>query len=479
MKFPQHRGNAASILDNLKAKKSDDLPWQSGKVFAYIFDAGDDTLDLVHDAYGLFLTENGLDPTSFPSLLELEKEVVGMALNLTQAPDSAGGSFTSGGTESILLAIKTARDFARANKPEITEPELVLPETAHAAFFKACSYFDVKPIVVPIDPKTFRAVPEAMAAAITENSIMMVGSTPSYAHGVIDPIRELASIAEEKGILFHVDACVGGFVLPFAKKLGYDIPDFDFSIPGVTSISMDIHKYGYAAKGASLVLHRDAAIKKYQIFSCASWSGYTVINPTILSSKSGGPIAAAWAAINHLGEEGYCEIVDKKMQASKKLQDGIAKIEGIYVLGEPDACMFSIAAEDFDIFPIAEKMKTKGWYIQPQLAVANSPENIHFSINGANTPHVDALLVDLEACVKDVRANQKPFELPLELTDDIMALLENLTPEIFDEVVKLLGSDGGDIPEHMEEVNVILNQMSTKAREEILKEFINRLYAPV
>ena len=229
-----------------------------------------------------------------------------MAAAHVSGDESVVGNFTSGGTESILMAVKTARDYCRPKKPGITEPEMLMPATAHAAFHKAAKYFDVKPVLVPVDGNTFKADVAAIRQAITENTILMVGSAPSYAHGVVDPIEELAALAREHDLLFHTDACVGGFMLPYLNQLGETIPKFGFDVPGVTSLSMDLHKYGYTPKNASVVLYRDKSIRRKQIFACANWPGYTVVNGAAQSSKTGGPLAAAWAVLNALRLASAC-----------------------------------------------------------------------------------------------------------------------------------------------------------------------------
>jgi sphinganine-1-phosphate aldolase len=348
MKMPKHGKPANDILSELESFKAHDLPWQDGKVFAYVYDSGPEGNDLLKKAYSMYLSENALDPTVFPSTLKLENDIISMAASLVGGGDDTVGNFTTGGTESIMLAVKTARDYFRKIKPEISQPELVLPHTAHAAFHKACHYLDVKAVVVPVDALTFKAIPSEMEKAITPNTILMVGSAPGYAQGVIDPIPDMAAIAQKHDILFHTDACVGGLFLPFAKKLGYDIPPFDLSVPGVTSLSMDFHKFGYAAKGASAVLYNSRDLRRFQLFAHSGWAGYTIINTTILSSKGGGPLAACWAILHLLGEEGYLRIVKGCMEATQKIIRWTETHDtGLYVLGQtarqPDRYCFQKA----------------------------------------------------------------------------------------------------------------------------------------
>ena len=240
---------------------------------------------------------------AFPSLKKFEADVIAMTASLLGGDDETVGNLTTGGTESILMAVKTAREWGRAKRPGVAAPEMILPASAHPAFDKAAHYFDVKAIRVPV-ARDLRADVNAMRDALTRNTILIVGSAPSYPHGVVDPISDIASIAHAQEILCHVDACVGGFVLPFVRKLGYAIPDFDLRVPGVTSLSVDLHKYAYAAKGASVILYKNRALRRHQFFATTDWSGGIYISPTMTGTRAGGAIAAAFAVLNFLGAEG-------------------------------------------------------------------------------------------------------------------------------------------------------------------------------
>ncbi len=475
MKFPSTGQAADALLNQLNARKQNDVPWEEGRVFAYVYDAGEEAKQLLKDAFTSYLTENGLDPTSFPSCMELEKDVIGMAVDLLNGGDDATGTFTSGGTESILLSLKTTRDYYRDVKPEIKTPEILMPTTAHPAFHKACHYFDLKAVLVDVDDD-FRAIPEKMEAAITPNTILMVGSAPSYAHGAIDPIEALGQIALRHDLRLHVDACVGGMYLPFARELGYDIPEFDLGVPGVTQLSMDFHKWGYAAKGASCILYKDRAIRRYQIFSYANWTGYAVINPGITSTKSGGPVAACWAILNHLGKEGYLRLVDESQKATARILDAVAAIEGMEVMGDPRVNMIAIRAIDFDIFPLAEEMKNRGWYIQPQFGYANSTENLHLSVGYHNAKAVDEFVLDLTEVAHSTRQAQLGQDR-FVLADELREFIVNSGPEVMDQLGDIMG-DGSELPESMVEINNILNALPADSREMLLGEYVNRLYNP-
>ena len=475
MHIPQQGLSKEEILNTLQAFKSRDMDWKAGKVWCYIYNPGDDPAEVTREAYLSYLSENGLDPSVFPSLLKVETDVVRAMINLLRGDSNAVGHLTSGGTESIMLAVKTARDKARAEHPEITQPEMILPKTAHAAFHKAAHYLNVKPVVVDIDPQTFKVRAEDMRAAITPNTILLVASAPSYSQGVIDPIEEIGRIAQEKNLLFHVDACVGGLHLSFLRKLGYDVPDFDFTVPGVTSISTDLHKYGYAAKGCSAIMYRSKNIRKYQIFASTDTTGYTLINPTMLSSKTGGPMAGAWAILNFLGEEGYKKIIQDVQEATKKLIDGINAIDGLQVLGQPEMCMFSFKSDVINVYQLADEMSKRGWYIQGQFSTPLTPRNLHVSVNQGTIHNVDVLLQDLRECVEIVKS-----KTPID-SDTIKAMvgaaLQDLNPEAaFNQLAASAGLTGTELPGEMAFINEVLDALPDELCNVFLVNYFNDLY---
>jgi len=475
MKLPQKGMTRGDIANRLDAFKTDDLDWQSGKVFGYVFDPGKEAMEVGKEAYMKFLTENALDFTSFPSLYKFEREVVDMGLRHLNGGPETVGNFTSGGTESILLAVKAAREYTAMHKPSIKTPEMILPITAHAAFHKAANYLSIKVVPTDVD-KNFRADVEAVTAAITDNTILIVGSAPSYAHGVVDPIAAMAGIARKNNIFFHTDACVGGFMLPFFKTLGEPVPDFDFAVPGVTSISMDLHKYAYTPKGASLILYCSKEIRKHQIFACSHWTGYTIINNAVMSSRSGGPMAAAYAVLNFIGEEGYLEIARKKIAATRKLVEGIRAHKDLILMAEPDFCMFSFTSETISVFHLIDEMNARGWYIQPALSYAHSRHNIHLSINFSNVEWVDAFLADLNHSIekiRDVAHGETGDALKNEFANMDPAALSDL------EIAQLLelAEIGGDgFPEKMAQINEMLNALPAGLRERLLVEYTNGIF---
>jgi len=476
MKLPEHGRSEAELMADLDAYGEGDLKWREGRIFAYVYDPGPEVDAVAKKAYMRYLTENALDPTAFPSLVRFENEVVAIARDHLNGDSEVVGNFTSGGTESCMLAVKTARDYFRAVKPEITEPEIVLPVTAHAAFQKGAHYMGLKPVLVPVNPHTYRADPAQMEAAMTPNTVLVVASAPSYAHGVVDPVPEIAALAQKHGVLCHVDGCVGGFMLPFFRELGLECPDFDFSVPGVTSMSMDLHKYAYCPKGASVILHKNKDLRRHQIFTCSDWTGYTVINPTILSTKSGGPLAACWTVLNHVGKDGYRALARRMWDATWRLVEGIEKIPGLKLLTKPDFCMFAIGSDDFSIFTVIDDMKKRGWFIQPQLGFLGSQANAHISVYQRSEAEVDAFLADLAKAA----AAAPELERGPEHNRLVNALerykSEGLTDELFLEFFDIAGVADGDVPERLGPLNQILNSLPPEFTKEALTDFMNDLY---
>lgn len=387
--LPRQGKKREELKKLMEEARRDDADWRHGKTAGYVFYAGEDILEVAQEAYLMFFSENGLGLKAFPSLKRFETEVVAMIARLLHG-DQAIGNMTSGGTESLLLTVKTARDRARVEHPHITEPAIVLPVTAHPAFNKAAHYFGLKVIRTPVR-EDFRADVSALEAAITENTVLVVGSAPDYSYGVIDPISDLAAIAQERKIYFHVDACMGGFLLPFLEKLGYAIPPFDFRVPGVTSISADIHKYGFGAKGASTLLYRDASIHKYQGFDFQDWPTGLYSSPTIAGTRPGGAIAAAWAVMHYLGEEGYLKLAEKIMCTTTALIQGINQIPELEVWGKPDMSLFAYGSRTLDIYAVADGMSARGWFVNRQMV----PPGIHLTVTPAHEPIIDSYLRDL------------------------------------------------------------------------------------
>jgi len=476
MRIPEKGWSREEIFGQLERFRANDTPWREGRTWAYVYDPGPAAESVIKEAFSSYLGENGLDPTAFPSALQMENEVIAMAASHLNGDSEVVGCFTSGGTESLMLAVKAARDRARERRPELREPEMVLPETAHASFQKAGHYLGVKPVIVPVDPSSFRADVAAVRSAINERTVLLVGSAISYAHGVVDPIRELGQLALEKDLLLHVDGCMGGFLLQYFARLGAPVPEYDFRVPGVTSISMDLHKYAFAAKGASTILYRDKELRKYQMYACSNWSGYTVINTTVQSTKSAGPVAAAWAALKFIGDDGYLELARKVKDATGRIAAAIEAIPELRLLGRPDMNLLAFASDSVSVFHIADEMKERNWYVQPQLAFGCSPENIHLSINPESVRWVDAMLADLRESIE--KAKRLPSgELAPKIREAFGQLEpEDLGEEVFRTLLGMAGISGSALPRRMAEINEILNALPVRLRERLLVEYLNDLY---
>ncbi|MEV4541900.1 pyridoxal phosphate-dependent decarboxylase family protein [Micromonospora echinaurantiaca] len=491
---------AETVLAELRRLRKLDRPTHGGRLFAYVYDPAVPGLDeLAVAAYAESAHVNGLDPTAFPSLLAMENALVGAAARLlgggpgSTAPDVVG-SVTSGGTESLILAVKAARDA----HPEIAAPRIVVPASAHAAFAKAAHYLRVALDPVPVSAETLRPAAADIAAAIGPETVLVVCSAPSYAHGVVDPVAEIAAVAAAAGVRCHVDACFGGWTLPWLRRLGAPVPPFDFAVPGVTSISVDLHKYAYAPKGVSVLLHRDAALRAPQYFAFADWPGYTMINPVIASTRSGGPIAAAYATLRHLGDDGYLRLAALTRDAVSGLADAVRGVDGLRLMAEPESTVVCFTSTDpeLDLFVLVDELAARGWHTQPQLSYADLPASVHLTVTASVAPRVAEFGPDLLAAVAAARAAG-----PVRLPDELRALASTLTPEALtpDLVAGLaaglgLGAVGaagdgagageastsgtGPLPERMALVNALLDAAPPALRERLLVEFVGLLQRP-
>ncbi|WP_406078227.1 pyridoxal phosphate-dependent decarboxylase family protein [Micromonospora sp. NBC_00858] len=486
-------GVAADVaLAEVRELRAGDRPTHGGRLFAYVYDPAVPGLDdLAAAAYRESAHVNGLDPTAFPSLLAMENALVGAAGRVlgggpgTTAPDVVG-SVTSGGTESLILAVKAARDA----HPELAAPRIVVPASAHAAFAKAAHYLRVALDVVPVSLDTLRPDPAAMAAAIRPETVLVACSAPSYAHGVVDPVAEIAAAAAEAGVRCHVDACFGGWTLPYLRRLGAPVPAFDFAVPGVTSISVDLHKYAYAPKGVSVLLHRDAALRAPQYFAYADWPGYTMINPVIASTRSGGPIAAAYATLRHLGDAGYLALAERTREAVAGLAAAVRGVDGLRLMAEPESTVVCFTGTEGgpDLFVLVDELTARGWHTQPQLSYAGLPASVHLTVTAAVAPRVAEFGPDLADAVAAARA-AGPVRLPAELSAVVGALTPDaLTPELVVGLAAGLGlgaepgPDGdsglGPLPERMALVNTLLDAAPPALRERLLVEFVGLLQRP-
>jgi glutamate/tyrosine decarboxylase-like PLP-dependent enzyme len=473
--LPTEGLDEATIFEQLETFRAHDIQWRDGKTYALVYDAGRQAERIGKQAFAAFLSENALDPTAFPSVLKLETDLTRIAAaHLSGGPDAVG-NFTSGGTESIFLAVKAARDYAERVKG-VTEPELVLCETAHAAFHKAAHYMKIKVVMTPADATTWRAIPGAMADAITPNTIMVVASSPSYGHGVIDPIEAIAAVARQREVWLHVDACVGGWLLPYFRRLGAAVPPFDFSVDGVCSMSMDLHKYAFCPKGASVVVYRNKDLRRHQIFACADWTGYTVVNMAVQSSKSGGPMAAAWAVLHFMGDEGYLEAARRTLAGTRTLVAGLKAMDGLELMGEPDFCMAAACSDEVSVFEVVDEMKVRGWTVQGQFGYRASKPNIHFSMNPGNSEHVDAMLAALAESVAASRGKNAGA-----LAANVAKMFQgktagDFTPQMFAQLLAMAGIKGEGLPDRMAEINAVLDAVPRDITKALLVEYLNDLF---
>ncbi|XP_034921966.1 sphingosine-1-phosphate lyase isoform X1 [Populus alba] len=403
-------GLGGAVIEKLKQEKSNDVVWQ-GKCSGTVYIGGSESeghFSLINEACSMFAHTNPLHLDVFQTVAQCEAEVVAMTAALLGSKNKSSGgeicgNMTSGGTESILLAVKSSRDYMKAKKG-IKRPEMIIPESAHSAYDKAAQYFNIKLRRVPVN-KNFQADVKAIRQQFNKNTVLIVGSAPGFPHGIIDPIEELGELAYSYGICFHVDLCLGGFVLPFARKLGYPIPPFDFSVKGVTSISADVHKYGLAPKGTSVVLYRNHDIRKHQFVAVTEWSGGLYVSPTIAGSRPGGLIAGAWAALMALGLEGYLENTKAIMEVSKRIQKGIKEIPELFIIGRPDMTIVAFGSNDLDIFEVNDIMSSKGWHLN----ALQRPNSIHICITLQHAPVFEDFLRDLKESVQTVKENPGPI----------------------------------------------------------------------
>lgn len=473
--LPENGRPADELLAEIARLKRDDLQVRGGKVTAYVYDTGrPEVHDAAARAYFEMLEVNTLDPTAFPSVVAMEKQVVGAVAELLGGGPHTPGIFTSGGTESIMLAVKAARD----GREVAGRPAIVVPVTAHPAFHKAAHFLGIDVVPVPVDAATFRADAAAVAAAITPGTVLVVASAPSYPQGVIDPVAEIAAVAASRGVLCHVDACVGGWLLPWLATAGAKVPPFDLSVPGVTSISCDLHKFGYAPKGASVVLFAEPALRRAAYFASAAWPGYTVINTTVQSSKSAGPLGGAWATLNALGRDGYLDLARDTLEATRRLVAGIGEIPGLRVLGEPESSLVAFAGDDdVDVFVLSDEARKLGWFLQPQLSYAGIPANLHITVTGVTLAGVEEMLAVIAASAKAAR-ERGPARVPEGLAEALATLdLDELDDAAFAGLAASVGVEigGGGRPE-MAVVNAVLDALPAETREAILIRFLSVIY---
>ena len=395
MQIPKIGLDHQTVIDKLNEAKRGDVAWKEGRSWSLVYYAGDEHTEFLKQVYSLYFSENGAGPSMFPSLGRMEAEVVSMVANLLGGDSDSVGTMTSGGTESILLAVKAYRDWARDHKSHVTEPEILVPASAHPAFLKAAHYFDVRAVPIPLDTD-YQVDLDALQERITDQTICLIASAPSLPHGVMDPIAAMGEVANSRGIGLHVDACLGGFLLPFMRKIGHSIPAFGFDVPGVTSISADLHKNGYTAKGASAILYRDSGLRRYQFYVSTESADGLYASPTMMGTRPGGAIAAAWAALMALGDNGYVDIAKRTMETTRALMEGVAAMSDLSILGNPVMNVFAFNTDKVDVFALADRIDAMGWRINRK----NQPDSLHMIATPNHASVVDEFLADLGTALK-------------------------------------------------------------------------------
>ena len=408
--LPQQGWDRQQLLSKMSTLSSNESTrWKNGYVSGSVYHGGNDMLEVQAAAIKMYDVSNPLHADMWPSLSKYEAEVIAMTASLVNGGDDrVCGTVTSGGTESIFMATKAHREWALKTK-NITEPEIVAPVNAHAAIDKACEVLGIKLIHVPIDEKTSRVSPSLLRKYMSRDTIMIYSSAPSFPHGIVDPIEELSDIAREFGCGLHVDCCLGGFVLPFMNKLGGEYKlgfKFDFELAGVTSMSLDTHKFGYAAKGTSVVLYRNKEFRHYQFFAYPQWTGGLYITPTMAGSRPGALVAAAWAAMMHTGMEGYLDATKRIIDCARTIRKGIESIPELYVCGKPSAMVIGFGAKQIDIYRVGQLMNKKGW----SLNMLQRPASAHMCVTLPVSAHGERFVNDLKECVQELRDSKgKPM----------------------------------------------------------------------
>jgi sphinganine-1-phosphate aldolase len=397
--LPEHGLDPDAVVERLTSMTAGDVRWRDGRAFTLAYNAGPEVLALQERVYGAFMGENALNTDAFPSLARIQRDVVGTVAGWLHGGDEAAGFMTTGGTESILMAVLAARERARAERG-VERPNMVLPTSAHAAFEKGAHYFGVRSIRVPVRDD-WRADVDAMAHAIDDDTVLVVASNPQYPQGVFDPVAQVAALAADRGINCHVDACMGGVTTPFLERLGEPIAPWDFRVPGVTSISVDLHKFGYTAKGASVIVHRTKALRRFQTFVTDNWLGGLYGSSGVLGTKSGGAMAVAWAVMHHLGTEGYLRLTGTARQACLRLADIVTSMPELALRAAPDTTLLALGATDpvsLDVNALGDALWRRGWYLDRQ----GPPPSLHCTVNAVHERVLDEFAQDLRAAVDEV-----------------------------------------------------------------------------
>ncbi len=407
--MPERSSSMRIVRDKLKHYTEDDIEVKDGRLFTYLYDPDMKELREANDIFVEFLNRNGMDYHAFPSTLKIENDIVAMVGSLLNGDSDIAGNFTTGGTESILLAVKSSRDRFLEKNGKDGKPEMIIPVTAHPAFRKAAEYMGLKIVRIPVDPVSFFTTPSEVEESITENTAMIVASAPNFPYGIIDPVEEIGKIAEKHKVWLHVDACVGGMILPFLSLIGVKVKRWDFSVQGVSSISVDLHKYGFTPKGSSVILYRNHDLRRYQLYVNANWPGYPMSNVGIQSTKSAAPLAASWAVMNFLGINGYVNLARKTLEAKDRLVKGLAEL-GYDIVGSAETTIFAFTSKRVNLFRVAAELKAKGWFlqVQPGSEREDLPSSLHMNVSPIHVRIADEFLKDLKSITQKLQSESDP-----------------------------------------------------------------------
>lgn len=469
-RFPASATPVSDLLHTIRQKRTRDIDWRRGRAFCLIYHPGDEREHAIKEVFDQYYADNALNPTATPSLAELESEAVSMCADLFHGDREVCGNITTGGTESILLAVKTARDWASKNKPHIKRAHVVVPESVHPAFMKAFQIMEVDYTAVKVG-SDYRADVAAMERAIRPETILLVASAPSYPFGVMDPITDIAALAGRRGLLCHVDACIGGFMLPFLSEIGYQVPAFDFRVAGVTSLSADIHKYGYSPKGASVILYRDHDLRRHQFSLYTKWAGGIYASPTITGTRAGGNIAGAWAALRTIGREGYVEMARATMAATEQLKQAAAEIPELELMGRPDMSIVTVQSRQIDVYMLADELNKKGWHFERQ----QLPPSLHFTVNYIHRDIMDEFIADLKSCITTV-SDKRMAQLGNKLQTSVVKGLSKILPD--GAIARLQKNSTPDINnENKAAMYGMMGALSgTDDLEQIVLDFLDSIY---
>ena len=468
-KIPKTGITEKNLYEYMENSMHSDIDWRSGKTFGAVYYPGDKYSKAISNAYIKYMHENAFDPQLFSSILTMENELVQQTASLFSSNQKLFGNLTSGGTESIFLSLLSARNWSKKQKT-IKNPEVILSSSAHPAFLKAMNFLRIKPVIVSTK-KDFNLNLNGFKEAINQNTILLVASAPAYPTGMIDPISELSNLALENKLLLHVDACIGGFLLSFLKKCNYNIPLFDFNLDGVSSLSVDLHKYAYAPKGSSVLLYRNDELRKQQFSVYPNWEGGIYGSTSFLGTKPGGIVAASWFALNHIGENGYIELTQKTMSATKVIYDFIQKSEHLSLIGKPIMSLIAFHSEKYDIYHIADELSNLGWYI----GRLQNPRGIHLVVSQI---HADGAAENFIADLQSVLKSLSSSEIKNKIFKTTDALAVNALKKVGYNSIKktILGKTKSNKKSKKRLIYDLKSDLNLEESDDLFKSILSSLY---